>query len=666
MKGNKSMRVLLYGAMGLALILAACGSQGGGDNIAVTGAGGIGPEQASTDSAFPISATVGIDTGLRLVAKTNTAFAPSDPAIHWGDGTTSPALLDCVRVPLEGVYCDFLGQKTYSRTGTFPVNISYDSTTLNTSARVSPVSDFVIVTTGDSVASGEGNPVRNLNVNLLLGHRAYWDDEDCHRSSISGPAMAARAIPGATFLPLACSGARISGFIGQLRDARKNYGLSRIDVLLVSVGANNVDTRSGGQGFGPNITYCAKPLICSNDDTFREDMASSMHFLNTVGYSDANQEITCASDSSADACAAMPSPVPKHVLITEYFDPTHDDSGEIPGFARNQTCTENLITHDEWQFLFDNFVTPINTVIRDVSERYGWTYVGGVASDFRRHGYCADPTLGNPTGRSWVRKAPESEIVQGDLNGTGHPNHDGQRVYGWRILEKLVPVVPPRTEASATSGGAPYAFGTWTPQDVVMTLASTEVKLPPGRTGNPYTNSGPSKATYYAVDEPSCEGISVENCSLYTGPFTISESGMHAVTFFGENTSGTFEEPKVVEVWIDKEPPRMTCAADPPALWPPNHRMVAVNTSVEAVDDVSGPAPYVLISVTASEGNPAEDIQDFVTGEPDTMGWLRASRFGHGPGRQYTLTYESSDDFGNTGTCDIAVPVPHDQGRASR
>jgi hypothetical protein len=29
--------------------------------------------------------------------------------------------------------------------------------------------------------------------------------------------------------------------------------------------------------------------------------------------------------------------------------------------------------------------------------------------------------------------------------------------------------------------------------------------------------------------------------------------------------------------------------------------------------------------------------------------------------RTYTLTYESADALGNTGTCDVLVKVPHDQ-----
>ena len=57
----------------------------------------------------------------------------------------------------------------------------------------------------------------------------------------------------------------------------------------------------------------------------------------------------------------------------------------------------------------------------------------------------------------------------------------------------------------------------------------------------------------------------------------------------------------------------------------------------------------------------SDDMHGFITGGPDTDGLLRASRFGFGPGRQYRLTYQSTDAVGNVGTCAAIVTVPHDQ-----
>ena len=103
----------------------------------------------------------------------------------------------------------------------------------------------------------------------------------------------------------------------------------------------------------------------------------------------------------------------------------------------------------------------------------------------------------------------------------------------------------------------------------------------------------------------------------------------------------------------------MTCAATPSILWPPNGKWVSVRTTVEAADEVSGPASFVLMSVADSEGREADGIRGFVLGQPDTEGWMRARRFRSA--RVYTLTYTSMDEVGNIGGCDAVVAVPHDQ-----
>jgi hypothetical protein len=51
-------------------------------------------------------------------------------------------------------------------------------------------------------------------------------------------------------------------------------------------------------------------------------------------------------------------------------------------------------------------------------------------------------------------------------------------------------------------------------------------------------------------------------------------------------------------------------------------------------------------------------------GTPDTSGFLQAARLGSGNGRVYTLTYQGTDNAGNTATCQATVTVPHDQGKS--
>ena len=101
-------------------------------------------------------------------------------------------------------------------------------------------------------------------------------------------------------------------------------------------------------------------------------------------------------------------------------------------------------------------------------------------------------------------------------------------------------------------------------------------------------------------------------------------------------------------------------------LWPPNHRMVAVNATPSA--STCAPPLYTLLAVTSSEpddapggsdGKTTGDIQDASPGQPDFSIELRAERDAGGPGRVYQLTYRASNAAGEL-TASVQILVPHD------
>lgn len=131
-----------------------------------------------------------------------TAIASYDWTVLGGDrpGWLVHRLAESCRiaipVPTEGTYYVLLTVR------------AHDGEAASTMQRVS-VSDVLIVSIGDSYASGEGNP------DVLLGPATpagEWQDRRCHRSRLSGPAQAAleleRRDPRSTvtFLSYACSG----------------------------------------------------------------------------------------------------------------------------------------------------------------------------------------------------------------------------------------------------------------------------------------------------------------------------------------------------------------------------------------------------------------------------------------------------------------------------
>lgn len=119
-----------------------------------------------------------------------------------------------------------------------------------------------------------------------------------------------------------------------------------------------------------------------------------------------------------------------------------------------------------------------------------------------------------------------------------------------------------------------------------------------------------------------------------------------------------------VEGTGDTAPPTVACSATPNVLWPPNNKLVPVSTEVTVADGGSGPAGFTLVSVTSNEGDIAAESKDWTPGPPDTSGFLQATRLGSGNGRIYTLTYQGTDNAGNTATCQATVTVPHDQGKS--
>jgi len=118
----------------------------------------------------------------------------------------------------------------------------------------------------------------------------------------------------------------------------------------------------------------------------------------------------------------------------------------------------------------------------------------------------------------------------------------------------------------------------------------------------------------------------------------------------------------------DTIPPDITVTLSRDSLWPPNHKMASLTTSV-TVTDVCDPSPtFVLTSIASDEpdnglgdGDQPNDIQGAAYGTADTAFSLRSERAGLGDGREYACTYTASDSSGNTTPNVSVVSVPHSQ-----
>lgn len=542
-------------------------------------------------SVKSFTTTADVPTGLITLAKTHVTRSPKDAVAHWGDGTSSALLI--AHDGACGGKCDLMGNHTYANPGRYRVTITYEVETCvplfgcgfrreleaQTTAVVRDVRDtFVVVSVGDSVASGEGNPVkpRTLLGGVIPIQPAAWDDNACHRSSKAGPALAARALNvgmPVTLLHLACSGANIKGVKKQLDTVRNTLPAgTRIDALLISVGANEV-----AGGFGAVVAGCLLEDInfsdlfdCTRNRDLADGIAASLDALPGL-YAGLAARIDELSQTH---------PVGS-VFITEYYDPTRDFTGNFPTLATNLLCTGTLATEREWEFLYDRLLVPLNDAVQAAADTHGWHYVSGPELDFRNHGYCAGPL-------TLVVGAAESFFFQGDKQGTAHPNLAGQFVYMGRILDAMraaaTDTEPPVTVADQTPDANDHD---WNNTPVTVTLRADD-------------DDGGSGVKEIHVALAGAEtGSAVHAGSEVT--VTVAREGITTLTFFAVDDAGNAEPPQTLTIRIDMTPPTVRGDRTPgpnPSQW----NNIDVTVSFECSDALSGVDACSGPQVVSGEG----------------------------------------------------------------
>lgn len=289
-----------------------------------------------------------------------------------------------------------------------------------TDSRRVVVQDLLIVSIGDSVASGEGAP-----------EDGGWQSERCHRSALAGPALAARRIEeddphtSVTFVHLACSGAEVRrGLLGgyegavppedepplppQVEGLEQVAQRRKVDAVLLSVGANDIH-------FSEFVAFCANPLRVGGD-CFERTYTK----LGGDGTKSAAQVATGFVDKLPElydelAGALQKSISPAQVHIVEYFDPTRNAEGEPCGHILD-IRRPNVVRAE--QLLLE----PLNAAVARAAKLHRWDEVQGVEALFRGHGYCAHD-------ERWVSSLLDSLRRLGGLRGrhrgTLHPNERG-------------------------------------------------------------------------------------------------------------------------------------------------------------------------------------------------------------------------------------------------
>jgi hypothetical protein len=131
--------------------------------------------------------------------------------------------------------------------------------------------------------------------------------------------------------------------------------------------------------------------------------------------------------------------------------------------------------------------------------------------------------------------------------------------------------------------------------------------------------------------------------------------GNHAIALRVSDGKAAVVECSTTVTARDGKPPKIiSIKASPRILWPPNHQLVPVKVSVQAVD-ACGPVTNRIVSVHSSE--PVDAGPDWIiTGDLTVL--LRAERLANGPGRIYKINVQCRDAAGSTSLGTTAVIVP--------
>lgn len=354
----------------------------------------------------------------------------------------------------------------FKKQGAYPVKltiIAADGRTATVAKNV-VVRDLLIVSLGDSVASGEGNPHEDYKgvPGLPSFQPAVWANRRCHRSIYSGHAQAALALEetdphtSVTFISLACSGAGINNLTKDSYKGKENDGSMvpqaqieelkerlcarggqclpqdrrPIDALLVSIGANNI-------GFSDIVENLVKNC---NFDVGNHDFCITVLTRQVVGdLGKLPGAFDKLQEAFADLTGNDSSRAP--VFITEYFDPTKYEDWSPEAHSSPWCLMEQFVDeHTGWEvpfgvdpseskWAYDTVLLPLNEQIRLAANKHNWNYVGGVMEAFAHHGYCASP--------HWIVRNKESWDHQYNEDGTMHPNRDGHQAYSKIIQDRL-------------------------------------------------------------------------------------------------------------------------------------------------------------------------------------------------------------------------------------
>lgn len=423
---------------------------------------------------------------------------PSNSEVHLRGKTSLPSLTGPFAVvggtnpvpPARSTYNPWDWNFEVPGQGTYEVTAYRMSgtTVIDQQTSTLTVKDYLIASIGDSAASGEGSPdvpgipadlfshpwwdyivpiyniyviaddyynwmkeavaeevpliARAGEVTINMQPKPIWLEEEAHRSLRSGHAYAAQSLEDlyegtvVTFLPFGRSGSDIpNGLIGprisdgneidswvrnigQIDELRATVGTRRIDALLIYIGINDIGVSSTLE----DLVKGDAPLVGLGNPTTAYRDADRVANTN-LGL------LPAKLDTLANALSTLNV---GQIYLTEYptglFDNANGDPApgcELFGYPGMKISLEDAN-------LVKNIASQINIILKAAAERSHWIYITGIDQQFRGRGYCTEP------GRRAFLQCGESLLMQGDTEGTIHPNSFGHLAIGKIVAQSVL------------------------------------------------------------------------------------------------------------------------------------------------------------------------------------------------------------------------------------
>ena len=355
------------------------------------------------------------------------------------------------------------------------------------------IQDYLIVSIGDSAASGEGNPdvpgvpegfdpdlswfdvfdpvnaifkigaaaaefakeklvensaqiARKGNAHIAMDPDPVWMEVNAHRSLRSGHGFAAQLLEDrrkgtlVTFLPFGRTGAEIPrGLIGPRTDRDRPIdgwigNVGEINEVVNSVGLRRIDALLiyvGVDDMGVSSTL--ENLVAGDSPIFGQGDAGQAR---KDAEDTANQNLALLPQKFVDLKDALAALNVGQVYVTEYPSALFEDAKGVPAHGCELFSGPQL----DLSRLDAEFVTSLahqlNLALAAAAKEHNWIYVDGIEAAFhnqdgRGHGYCT------PSGQRFFVQCSESLVSQGDTNGSIHPNDLGHAAVGRAVAASV-------------------------------------------------------------------------------------------------------------------------------------------------------------------------------------------------------------------------------------